>query len=42
MKHVILSVVALVVVVGPPVFAAGGAEETPTFTKDVAPIILNR
>ena len=40
MKHVILSVVALVVVVGPPVFAAGGAEETPTFTKDVAPIIF--
>ena len=40
MKNVILSVVALVVVVGPPVFAAGGAEETPTFTKDVAPIIF--
>ena len=40
MKHVILTVVAVVVIVGRPVFAAGGAEETPTFTKDVASILF--
>ena len=40
MKNTILAVMAVIVVGGSPMYAAGGLEETPTFTKDVAPILF--